>query len=241
MQKIFVANEGFEKEFSRSRAHGHKRLVIGSDVETFKPITMKTDGTDLVMEQAEDNGEGEIYTILCKSFGLVGMDEKCFARVSVILCDNGWMLVTLHEGALIIDIGGKLMMPSVDMDNLPKVATEDILWVDADKFLSYSKYLEVKGSFMYDVEFMFQIAGHVVNGMSHFSFKPYRDMDIDISLGHIAQYEQTQQLKAEAREAQRVRNEMFRQQQDEYEFDEDEDESDDSEDDGDDDWGDYGM
>lgn len=243
MQKLFVANEDYEKEFSRSRAKGHKRLIIGDDVEIIKPVKLHTEGTDLVVSKGESSDDSEVYTMLCQEFGLVGGVTSFRNKISVIFCDNGWMLVTLLHGALVMNLDKQLLMPTAGDDfTTPKVVKEDICWVTANDLLEYGKYFGVKGQFMFDFEWTFEVSGDRVNGMKSFSIKNIKDEDIDISLGYVARYEQQLQIKAEATEARNLmKNILQTGTGTSYEFDEEDEEEEDE--DGDDDvsFEDYGL
>lgn len=203
MSKYFISDKGFAHEISRERALGYKRVVIDDDVGVAAPFQFVTRDRDLAIELAEEDGEQAVYTMLCKEFGLVGGNKGFTNKISVIFCDNGWMLVTLYNGALVMNLDDRLLMPAVGVDKTPKVVQNDILWVDAEKLLAYGKYLDNVGLFMYDHEFFLELSGDNNNGMGSFKFRNLADETIDISLGYIAVYEQQQQKKAEAREAQR--------------------------------------
>lgn len=204
MNKLFIADKDFSREIPRTRAKGYKRVVVSEELEMAMPFQFQTDGTDLVVVPAEAvEGEGECYTVLCREFGLVGGNQGFKSKMSVIFCDNGWMLVTLYHGGLVMNLDGRLLMPTVGDDIVtPKVVRDHIMWVDAEKILAYSKYLGQKGYFMYDHEFMLELSGDNVKGMGSFIFKCFDEETIDMSLGYIAQYEQTKIKRAEAREAQ---------------------------------------
>lgn len=242
MKKVFIADEGFEREFSRNRAKGHKRLVIEDGVTIAEPIEMKTVGTDLVISPKEDSEDNECYTMLCKEFGLVGGVAGFRNKISVIFLDEGWMLVTLLHGALVMNLDGELRMPIVGEDfSVPKVVTEDILWVNAEHLLEYSKYLGVKGMFMYDFEFVLEVGGDYINKMTSFYFRELTEETIDISLGYVAMYEQQEQRKAEAKDAKKLANALLNTGTDSaYDFD-DEDEYEDDDDDDDTSYEDYGL
>lgn len=210
MKKLFIADEGFERVFKRSRAKGHKRLVINDDVSIMSPVEFTTQDTDLVMQAVEDSEEQEVYTILCKEFGCVGLTTDFRSKISVIFLDDGWMLVTLLHGALVMNLENQLLMPTVGDDfKTPAVVPEDICWVNADNLLEYGKYLGVKGQFMFDVEFTFLVGGDKINNMRSFSIKPITDEDIDLSLGYIAAYEQKMQAKEAVRETKKVMKAVF--------------------------------
>lgn len=203
MQKLFVTDDEFEKEFTRGRAKGHKRLIIEDNVEIVKPIELHTNGTDLVVSQVEGvEGDTEVYTALCTEFGLVGGASGFKNKISVIFLDKGWMLVTLYHGALVMNLNDKLMMPTAGDDfAVPKVVTEDICWVNADNLLEYGKYYDLKGQFMYDFELFFVVGGDSINGMRQFSITHLDDEDIDLSLGLFAKYQQQLKARVEAKEA----------------------------------------
>jgi hypothetical protein len=220
--KLFVADENHEAVITRSRAKGHKRLVIDNNVEIVKPIELKTDGTDLVASRTEETDDNEVYTILTKEFGLVSGATGLENDISVILCDDGYMLVTLYKGAIAINIGGQLMMPVAGDVKAPSVVESDILWIDADRILEYGKYFGTKGNFMFDFEWRLLLRGDRVNGLTNFHLQHLADKDIDLSLGYFAQYEQNIQLKEQAKEAKNlVRDILQTGSGTSYEFDDD--------------------
>lgn len=204
MNKLFIADKDFNREIPRTRAKGYKSVVVDEAVEMAMPFQFQTQGTNLVIVPTEmAEGEPECYTVLCNEFGLVGGSQGFKSRVSVIFCDNGMMLVTLYHGGLVMNLDGQLLMPTVGDDFVtPRVVKDNIMWVDAEKLLAYSKYLGQKGYFMYDHEFMLELSGDNIKGMGNFVFRNIDEESIDISLGYVAQYEQQQIKKAEAREAQ---------------------------------------
>jgi len=240
MQKLFVADDGFVKEFGRSRAKGHKRLIIDENVEVAgNPVELMTNGTDLVVKPAENAEGAEVYTILCKEFGLVGGALGFRSKISVIFLDEGWMLVTLLHGALVLNLQDQLMMPMAGDDFAqPKVVKDDICWVNADNLLEYGKYWEDKGKFIFDFEWVLEVGGDYVNGMRSFHIKEVKDETLDISLGYFAQYEQQMVKKAEAKKARNLtRNFIGGSSSMDFDDDDDVDEEDEYEDDEDDIYG----
>lgn len=238
MNKLFIADKDFAHEVARTRARGYKRVVIDDDVEMAMPFKFETRGTDLAIVKADAvEGEAECYTMLCREFGLVGGANKFRSKMSVIFCDNGWMLVTLYHGGLVMNLDGQLLMPTVGEDVVaPKVVKDNIMWCDADKLLGFSSYMGNKGNFMYDFEFALELGGDNVKGMGNFTYRHIEEETIDISLGHVAMYEQQQIKRAEARDAQNtfkmLQNSWAQAQSEPMEFEENEpEEGDDEEDD----------
>jgi hypothetical protein len=209
MQKVFIANEDFEKEYSRSRAKGHTSIKVDDDVAVSDSIRIVTEGTTLAIKKDNEGSGDEVFTIPCKEFGLTNYGDVS-AKISVIFCDNGWMLVTLLQGALVLNLDGSLLMPTVGDVASTKVVKEDIFWVDAEKLLSYSKYFsDTQARFIYDIEFVFEVSGQYINGMTNFSLKPFHDEDVDLSLGYIAQYEQALENKKNAKDAKKMVSAML--------------------------------
>lgn len=236
MKKMFLSDSEFQHEIQRSRAKGHKSLSIDNEVESFSYIDMKTEDDVLKVCSAGevDENEEEVYTILCKEFGLVGYRKDKFkSTVSVIFLDNGYMLVTLHKGGLVCRLDGKLMMPSVGVDSLPSFNEDDVYWVDAECLLGYSKFMEEKGRFIYDFEFMFVLGGDNTADLHSFSFKHLNEDDIDLSLGLFAQHLQRVQNKKDMKAARNLMKMVAEAQSNiEEDFFEDDDEDDEDEDDG---------
>lgn len=203
MTKLFFADKDFSREIPRTRAKGYKQVIVSEELEMAAPYQFITEGNSLVAVPAEaaDGGE-ECFTLLCREFGLVGWSTGLRSKVSVIFCDNGWMLVTLYKGGFVLNLDGQLMMPTVGIDTAPpKVVQDNIMWVDADKLLGYSKYLGDKGNFMYDYEFMLELAGDNAKGMGNFTFRHIEEETVDISLGHVALWEQQMENRRAAQEA----------------------------------------
>ena len=196
MNKVFISCENnFPRTVLRSKAKGHKRLVISDDVQSFASFEMKTEGTDLMISPVTTDAEPDAFTFLCKEFGLDG-DITFTSDISVIFLDGGYMLVTLYKGAIALNIedeegNAKLFAPSIGFDEsekLPKFSPSDILWCNAEKLMSFSSFLkDFKPSFIFDFEFAFQIGGSNA-GSERFRLKPKSDEDIDISLGKYALY-----------------------------------------------------
>lgn len=205
MKRMFIS-DGFEKVYSRERAKGHKSLVIDDNIKSGSYIQFVTgDNDSLVMKEADstdkDANEEEVYTILCKEFGLFGYSHGVTAELSIIYLDNGYMLVTLWKGAMVCYLNNELVLPNVDCGDLPNFTNDDIYWVNAEHLLSYRKYMGAKEYFMYDFEFSHILAGEVKGGLKSFRYKHIEEEDVDLSLGYYAQYEQTVLAKEEAKKA----------------------------------------
>lgn len=235
MKKVFVSNDEFPREITRSQAFGHKKIVIADDVSPADAITMRTEGTTLMIEKAtEDSDEDPVYCILCKEFGLFGYENKFRTKLSYILCDDGWMLVTLINGAFVVNLNDRLLMPSVGVDKLPTLRESEVLWIDRDYLQRYSQYMKEQADFPYDFEFVVELAGGVVGGLSSFKFLHISAEDVDLSLGKYAQYLQDKENKERAKEAKQLQKQIM-QNSSGMEFDEDDDEDDDYDSDYDDD------
>lgn len=230
MRHIFVCNTNSPREITRKRAVGYTSIKLDEGIGKITPFEVKTEGQTLCFvptEYADDDTEEE-YTILCKEFGLVGYD-KCKAKVSIILCDDGYMLVTLHSGGLIVTLDDKLMLPTVgEFQYKSNISDGEIMWIDESYFLSSGneKWFGVdEGKFIFDIEYMLIVSGGRSAGYNAGSrVRRIRAEDVDMSLGYIAKYEEDKKAKEEARHADEMRKAFQPQnQQTGWEFDDDED------------------
>lgn len=209
MQTLFIASEDCKREFNRSRAHGYKSIKLSDGVAGADAVVVAEDGDKLIINKTEYcEGEEEVYIIACKSFGLVS--RSLDTKVSVVFCDDDEMLVTLYSGAILVEVDGRLIMPSVGIaeSDLPIVDMDGIYWVTAEHLLGYGKYMSLKGRYMYDFEFVFILSGELAP-TSSFRFKHIEDETVDISGGYIAQLEYNAQLKQQMLHVNAVLHDVF--------------------------------
>lgn len=228
MRKVFVSNDEFPRVIERSGASGHKKIVIADDVKPSDAIVMRTDGDILRIEKdTSDSDEEPVYCILCKEFGLFGYNKKFISRISYILCDDGWMLVTLIKGAFTVNLNEKLLLPSVGVEDLPNLVEKEILWVDKEYLYRYCQYMKEQGYFPYDFEFVAEVSGGIVSGLSSFKFLHIGEEDVDLSLGKFAQFLQEQQNKEDARNARKLQQQFTQTNTADTQWDDDEEEEED--------------
>lgn len=195
MKRVFIASDGYGVVFPRTLAMGHKQIIIDESVEVTKPVELHTNNTDLVMSQVPETEDATSFTILCKEFGLVENDAEFKNKISIIFCDNGWMLVTLMSGALVVNLNNELLMPSTLDVTPPVVKKENILWVNANELLTHCSCFGMKGDFAYDFEWVLTINGNNNDNNTKLSIRHESNEDIDISLGYFAKFEQHLQAK----------------------------------------------
>lgn len=236
MQKHFVADEGFPKELSRKRAAGYKKIIIDDSVVQPCAVDFVTEGDTLRImgKPIEEDGEEPFYIILTKEFGVVGEASKFSSKISIIYCDNGWMLVTLMDGALILNLMNQLLAPCVNTEELPPFSEDNIYWVTEETMLSYAKYWDDKSTYPYDFEFVFVVKGGVVRNMHTFNVSHIGDEDIDMSLGQFALQQQRLMMRQQAKEAKKISS-MIGSSTSTMDWDDDDDNSGASDDDDDDD------
>lgn len=198
-----------EEIFTRSSCHGYKVLKIAEEVEMASPLEFVTENeNELVLRVAEESDDNAEYTFICDEFGLYDYKNKggMSAKVSVIFCDDGKMLVTLHQGTLILNYEDNLIQPVVGVEDCPRVVADDIYWVNADILLSNKAYFgdTIRQVHTQDFEYMFTLSGGKTNGCSSFKLKCHRDEYIDLSLGHVAIMEEEEKKKEEAKRAKQM-------------------------------------
>lgn len=242
MRKQFVSTiTDFPRTLTRREANGIKKVIIEDNVEMPCCISMDTteDGT-LVIKNDGDCPENEeaAYTILCKEIGLVGASKKYYSDISVIFCDEGWMLVTLKKGALAIMMNGELAMPVVgDISGLGSVSESSVLHVDAQTLMGYVKYSKDKSKFPWEFEFVLSVTGEIIGDFKNLRVRLNSTEDIDISMGYYALYLQREQAKKNTKVAKKFMNQFTSGNTDVDEWDEDEETTEeDSDEEYDDEW-----
>lgn len=205
----FGDNEGKEVVLTRSKSHGYKTLKIGSDVEMASPIDFVTENdNELVLHAIEEEPEKLQYTFLCEEFGLYGYKPKkgVSAKVSIIFCDDGKMLVTLLEGSLILKYNEDLIQPIVGDDKYPGVVADEVLWVNADMLLSHKQYFgdKIRQVHTQDFQYVFTLSGGKPSEGTSFILRRHTDEYVDLSLGHVAVMEDEERKKESAKRAQQL-------------------------------------
>lgn len=187
---------------NRKKCHGYKHIKFDEGVETGSVITMETeDDTLLIKATGEQPVVGTQYTFLTREFGLYGGDLT--AKVSIIFCDDGLMLVTLKEGSILITHEDQILQPAVGGDTYPPVYTDEILWVNADTLLSGKKYFgdDLQQVHWQDFEYVFTLSGGIKNGLRSFKCKHHYAEYIDLSLGYIDEMHKVIEKRQEAKSA----------------------------------------
>ena len=192
MNTCFYTTEN-ETDITRSRANGYKQLVIDNKVEVPCMVEvvsedLDTDSPKLVVKPLHTTDkEPDKYVFLCKSFGMVGFSASFENKVSVIFCDNDYMLVTLHKGMLVLqEDTDTLKVFVVGVKNVPMLEKDNILWKNSKSLMSYIRYMGMKAGFPFDFEFMFELEGGVSASMENFSIRHKEQEDKDISMGAFA-------------------------------------------------------
>lgn len=224
METQYIALKDVPNIITRAKAKGYKSISLDDSVQMTSALTVTSKADKLLISGSEGHDEEAQYMFVCKEFGLIAYNSIT-AKVHVTFCDNGLMLVTLLDGALILRIEDEngeqsLIAPSVNLVNgLPSTSEEDVYWVNADKLMSFAKYWGDKASFIYDFEFAFELRGDRVGGVSNFKLIHLTDEDIDMSAGAFAMYLKKQEDKEQAKRSREIMSQLT-QSQGHLEFDE---------------------
>lgn len=191
--KAFFGVGGTEAIYTRKASHGYKTIKVDAGLGMGNLISMETEGDDCLVLKPMDGKvdlSKDSVTFMCKSFGVSG-DIPC--EISVIFCDDGNMLVTLHEGMLHVMFENKVISPVAGNvgDYNSNTVVDGIYWIDADTLLSSKQYFgsELQGRYTQDFEYAFLISGGIKSGLTHWSCRCLKDKYIDLSLGFIAEAE----------------------------------------------------
>lgn len=182
-----------QKEFTRDKANGYKRLLISDKIESPCMATIVSENVDsdlpllVVQPDYSQDTEPDKYLFLCKSIGLVGYSASFDNKISVIFCDDEWMLVTLTKGVLVLQENeDTLKVFSVGVENVPMIERDNILWYNSKDLMSLIRYTGVKSTFPFDFEFMFKLGEGIPVTTENCYLKHIDSEDIDISMGAFA-------------------------------------------------------
>lgn len=201
-------------DITRRRANGYKKVEFSKDLNV--PCMVSIESKDLDSDQptlfikpiSKEEKEPEQYMILCKEIGFVGYNADFSNNISVMFCDNDYMLVTLHKGMFVLqDNESTLKVFTVGVKDIPQVELNNILWKNAKDLISFVRYIDKKADFIYDFDFAFKVKGGKHLNMDSFSVKHIDEDDRDISLGAFVVLNETVDKKAveEKEQAEKVK------------------------------------
>ena len=188
MSICFYTNENI-KEVSRKRANGYKSICIDDTVQIPSMVEVVSEDVDsdrpvLRIKAIKDTTKvPDKYMFLCKEFGLLGFNADFTSKISVMFCDNGYMLITLHKGMLLLQNDKDITAFVVGSKLVPQIDAESILWKSSEDLMSFVRYRKDKSEYIYDFDFMFEVKGGKVANMGNFRLKPVLEEDRDMSLG----------------------------------------------------------
>lgn len=206
----FGKNNEEELVLTRSLSHGYKKAVISSELELGSEVCIFTDGNSLLFNKEDGKFEflKDKLMFVCKEFGVT---KESNAKVSIIFCDNGEMIVTLHSGSVITMFDGKMVQPIVGDIEVSPVTPREVLWVNQDTFLGMKNYFgnEYNNRYWQDFEYFFTISGGIDKaGCSFSNIKKHPDEYVDLSLGYVATM-QERDAERERQEADKKLAEIF--------------------------------
>lgn len=207
MARLFLGVGG--KTYPRTQGHGYNELKLDADLKIPSIARFATEDRTLTVYGDGEQDGTESYTFMCKEFGLYGYRDRSdiYAKVSVILCDDGWMLVTLLDGTLLLDLDDQLVQPTTgERSAYPSVRPANIYWVNQDTLLGHKAYFGSKFACVntQDYEYVFELHGGVYDGLSSFSMRAVQEEYVDLSQGYTAQCEYEEQQKQAARRARKL-------------------------------------
>lgn len=195
--------KGNEKiELTRSLSHGYKKAVIDESLSIGTAVKTVTEDDTLLFTATEGEYEYGVdrLVFVCKTFGVT---PDIPAKVSIIFADDGNMIVTLHEGSIMVDFNGKMVQPMVGQTGLTTARLDEVLWVDCNNFLSNKAYFgsELQNKYWQDFEYVFTVTGGIDKAnCQSFKLKKHKEEYIDLSLGYIATLEEEQLRKEKRKE-----------------------------------------
>lgn len=192
---LFIASE--KREFSRSQAKGFKTLKIKSeDFENGSTINFSFDDDGVIKgnlaEVQETEDTASEYSFIVKEFGVF---SDYPSRLEVMFLDD-YMLVTLIEGAIVINLGGEIITATngIDDSTLPRLTLNKIYWVKPDNLRTYARIWlgELKD---FTDDFLISLIAKYSGGSDHYGHANGINVSlagenclIDISNGAVAKY-----------------------------------------------------
>lgn len=234
---MLIIKDGQPRVIARSKALGQKEVVIEEDINCGDEVDLVVEDGKMVFKKkpASDIADDVIdYTFITNEIGLFGYKKGFKSAISVRFCDN-MMIVDLIKGAIAIRPENEVLQATkgVEPSQVPPCNTSEILWVDVEKLLPYIKnWGKYAGKYPLDYEYYLEIGGDCISNLTSFSVKKAMDSR-DISLGALAIVEDSDNKKADAKEAGKMAKMMMSAGNASVDFADDDDESD--EDDEDDD------
>ena len=209
--RLLVLTDKNKKEFNRGKAHGYKKITCQS-VGELTPVEFKSNGDTLEIVDTQKPVEKEVFCIQCSEFGVIGYkgnkENNFLSDLGVIFCDNGEMFVTLYKGAIFLRLNDEVVMPTTEDMSAVSYTQDDILWINADRLLSFGKCLYDEGRYMYDREYAFTLAG-CKRPLETFTLRPHRAEDIDLSQGYLETVELEKRMKEAKMENKKIMNNLI--------------------------------
>lgn len=244
-ETIFVCKNNCSKKVTRSKALTYKSLDL-SNLTTGQALDLNfSDGVIKGVPKESVTSDNPTYTILTDEFGVYAESKGVKAKIKVIFNDDGLMLVEVIDGGIFIKPEDNILFASRNMETAPAVDTDNILWVNADKLLSYRRYWNNKrGSYPQDFAFVFEISGEYVGSpctsrLETFTLRLLADEVEDISDGAIAVIEMQEKVHEEAQSAKKGFESLLQAHNNSEGYDFDDDDDDEEDEDEDDDFEDY--
>ena len=187
MSTTFFKDTDNRQVYSRGYARGLKTFELGEGIVSGSNVEFNIQDGKLIATKSEDTSNAGDIAFIGRRFGLVGKEIGFTSKVDVLLLGDGLMLVTLIQGALVLDLDGKLS--PVAVGSIPAnlaVVENNIDWVTREHILQYIGYFDSQREYPYEFEFVFEFSGHADQGRT---IRHIAEEDADISMGYIQEHQ----------------------------------------------------
>lgn len=172
---------------TRKSSRGYKYVVFCEGLSFSNQLEFQTENNTLQCYAYEGVPEPTSVadigqTFICKEFGV---EKGSVTELSVIVCDNNFMIVTLYKGSVCVDLGNGELTNLVSAAPEHEISFDDLCWVNTLSLVQYMTEMVTipyANKSIWDWELFMTVA----EGNGALSFGLQLNKCIDLSIGYTA-------------------------------------------------------